>query len=62
MGTCGSCRFAEAAVMSDSPVLECRRFPPQLFYVNADDAATQSFPHMKGDDWCGEFQPSPGPG
>jgi hypothetical protein len=48
--------------MEDAPVLECRRFPPSLFVIDADDAnpVSQSWPHMRSDDWCGEFMPKRG--
>jgi hypothetical protein len=62
MKCCEDCHHSEPAVMEDAPVLECRRFPPSLFVIDADDAnpVSQSWPHMRSDDWCGEFMPKRG--
>ena len=34
---------------------ECRRFPPQVVYIELDDS-TSEFPHVGHDDWCGELK------
>lgn len=54
---CGNCRYSEPAMAGDDPVLECRRYPPQIFPV--DDDVRWSWPHMASTDWCGEHRLDP---
>lgn len=71
IGSCHECRFAEVAFVDDSPVVECRRFPPVTVpelpeaTVTVDDgeelelleyATAHRFPLVRSDDWCGEFR------
>lgn len=39
----------------------CLRYPPQLVFEKNQGAigqATQYFPYMENDEWCGEHQPA----
>ena len=59
--SCGRCRFFCTEELDDQPgefVMQCRRFPPQLFadHPDSDYQVGQGWPQMKADDWCGEFQ------
>ena len=56
---CADCRYAELGVNDDGPMVECRRYPPQLF-VLYDDEASQAWPQMASDGWCGEFTSTEG--
>ncbi len=53
--SCGTCRYGEPGITADDEqlILECRRYPPQLFVVNGDVART--WPQMQSHDWCGEW-------
>lgn len=51
--SCRTCRWAEATVLEDGPVIECRRFPPQLVVPEEGDVL-QAWPQVTDQDWCGE--------
>lgn len=51
---CRECKFWYATkIMPDQG--ECRRFPPQR--QEAVDYEFNEFPTIKGNSWCGEYQP-----
>ncbi len=54
--SCGTCAHAEAKVVIDGPVFECRRFPPVFIVV--DDEPRRLFPQVDAGDWCGEHLPT----
>lgn len=60
---CRDCRFFFSPSPANAPLLarrhECRRYPA----VHDATHANAQWPKVVGDDtdWCGEFQPGPGP-
>lgn len=57
MASCTDCTYSTPDVRGDDFVLECRRFPPQVFVVDGNDAV-QAWPNVGPDDWCGEHHPN----
>lgn len=58
MGSCAECVYAVPMMCGEDLVLSCRRFPPQIFWTD-QSIAVQSWPHVDGSDWCGEFSERP---
>lgn len=62
---CTSCRYSQVDHGSedegfmDGPLLRCHRFPPAVFAL--DDVASQTWPNVGPDDWCGEYEAEPEP-
>lgn len=57
---CASCRWAEPRITEDEvavPVLDCRRFPPQV--VIRLEVPTVVWPQVAEQEWCGEYAPAP---
>lgn len=64
IGSCADCLFGVIDVKTGgtepAPVVECRRFPPQVIVLLAaidedDDGARMLWPQVPGDGWCGEW-------
>lgn len=63
--TCNVCKFSSrpAGAPANSPVLECRRFPPQAHPVAMPIPTPPGFRHenvsifplVRGDLWCGDW-------
>lgn len=54
---CGNCRF----YFEDGR--ECRRYPPTVWSEGQSETSCSyccSFPSMRKEEWCGEFQPIEG--
>ena len=52
---CITCRFAGTTLDErGDPLMECHRFPPRPFPFG--DEVYQSYPTVREEDWCGEYQ------
>lgn len=56
---CSNCEFSAPTIVSDGPIVECRRYPPQVFVDPVQGDAVQAFPNVGEHDWCGEHKPRP---
>ena len=66
--TCSTCQFSNITAMGDGPVLECRRFPPQIISFFPTEKTDHPelggafepavvWPQVSALDWCGEYNP-----
>jgi len=55
--TCLTCVHSGKTLLDDGePLMECHRYPPQLFHSEEDGAVRQAYPTIREDDWCGEYR------
>lgn len=59
MSGCADCRYSQVdhepdEGYDDGPLLRCHRYPPTVFGL--DGEATQTWPNVRAEDWCGEHR------
>lgn len=52
---CSECTFSDVQILSDRPVMGCRRFPPASVVIDGKPQGV--WPVVLAEEWCGEFKP-----